>query len=181
MQKTEKSFFIQNLTEELKTATSFVLVDYTGLSVKLQQELKKRLKAVGANLTIVKNTLFKLAAKGAKSPEQIFGDTALTGPSALVITEQEPIAPLQVIAAFAKEFDIPQFKIGVVEGSFYDKDRLVSLSLLPGKEVLLAQVTGAIASPMYALSSTLEANIHKLVSIVSQASKKEKVMKGGDQ
>lgn len=180
MQRTEKSFFIQNLTEELKAATSFVLVDYTGLSVKLQQELKKRLDAVGANLTIVKNTLFKLAAKSAKSPNKIFSDTILAGPSALVITEKDPVAPLYVISAFSKEFDIPQFKVGVVEGSFYNKESLASLSLLPGKDMLLRQVTSAIALPMFVLCSTLEANISKLVSIVNQASKRENGTKGGD-
>src|SRR4030043_393350 len=61
MKKKEKSFFVDNLSEELKNATSIVLVDYTGLSVKKQQEMKKLLKEIGAKMFVTKNTLFKIS------------------------------------------------------------------------------------------------------------------------
>lgn len=167
MKKTEKQFFVENLKEELKSATSVVLVDYTGLSVKMQQELKKRLKTVGAKMFVAKNTLFKLAAKDAKLPDSILEDSVLSGPTAYIITEDDPIAFLQVIYKFSKEFELPQFKVGVIEGSFQDKNSLINLSQLPGKDVLYAQVIGSISAPLYGLVGTLQGNLQKLIYILN--------------
>jgi len=171
MKKAEKPFFVENLKQQLEGATSIVLVDYSGLTVKKQQDLKKRLKDVGANMEIVKNTLFELAGKGAKIDGQTLSDSVLSGPSALILTEADPIAPIQVLGRFAAEFDIPQFKVGVVEGSFQDKQALIKLSVLPSKEILYAQLVGAISSPTYGLVSTLQGNLQKLVWILNSKSK----------
>src|SRR3989344_5256463 len=98
MKKAEKPFLVQDLTEQLKSATSVVLIDYTGLSVKMQQDLKKRLKEAGAGMSVIKNTLIKLAGKEAKMPEESLTDTVLSGPTAIIICEADPIAPLQILA-----------------------------------------------------------------------------------
>lgn len=170
MKKADKTFFVQDLTEKLKTSSSVVLVDYTGLNVKSQQDLKKRLKEVGATMVVVKNTLFKLAGESAKIPAESYSDTVLEGPIALIITEADPIAPIQVIGKFAKENELPQFKIGVVEGNIQDKSALIKLSTLPGKDVLFAQAVGAISAPLYSLVGTLNGNLQKLVYILERKS-----------
>jgi len=170
MKRSEKPFFVQNLTQELKLATSLVLVNFSGLSVKNQQILKKRLNEVQAKMVIVKNTLFKLAGKEAGSPQEVLSDTVLSGPTALIIGSQDPMAPLQVLAAFARQFEVPQFKVGIIDSTFCDKDTLTKLASLPSKEVLLAQAIGTIASPMYLLTGVLRANLQKLVYILNQAS-----------
>ncbi len=170
MKKAEKPLFVENLKEELKAASAVVLVDFQGLSVKLQQELKKRLKAQGARLTVVKNTLFKIASEKADMPEEVRSDTILSGPTALVITEGDPIAPLQILAKFAGEFEIPQFKVGIIEGKFQGKENLISLSKLPPKNILLGQAVGAISSPLYGIVATLQSNLQKLVFILKAKS-----------
>lgn len=170
MKKAEKPLFVENLKEELKAATAMVLVDFQGLSVKLQQELKKRLKTQGARLTVVKNTLFKIASEKADMPENLRSDSVLSGPTALVITEGDPIAPLQILAKFASEFEIPKFKVGVVEGKFQDKESLISLSKLPSKNILLGQTVGSISSPLYGVVFTLQSNLQKLVFILKTKS-----------
>lgn len=175
MKKAEKEIFVKDLREKLEKATSAVLVDYTGLSVKMQQDLKKRLKEVGASMLIVKNTLFKLSGKGAEYPEDILSDTVLTGPTALIVTDGDPIAPIQIIAKFAKEFELPQFKVGVVDKAFQDKSALTRLSLLPSKEVLYAQVVGSISAPMYGIVGTLQGNLQKLIYLLTEASNKAAV------
>jgi large subunit ribosomal protein L10 len=173
MKRQEKTFFVQNLTEELKTAKSVILVNYAGLSVKMQQELKKRLKKADAKMLVVKNTLFRLAGKAAKIPEETLADTVLTGQTALIIAEDDPVSPLQILAKFAQEFEVPKLKIGIVEGIFQDEEKLIKLSKLPGKDTLIAQAVGTIASPLTGLVGTLEANMQKLVFILEQKSKKE--------
>ncbi|MCH7641584.1 50S ribosomal protein L10 [Patescibacteria group bacterium] len=169
MKKAEKSIFVQNLVEELKGASSVVLVDYSGLNVKAQQDLKKKLRAVNAKMLVVKNTLFKLAGKTANVPKEAMTDTVLTGPVALVVTEEDPIAPLQVLGKFAQEHEIPQLKVGVIEGSFQDKETLVRLSQLPAREVLVGQVVGSIGAPLYGIVGVLQGNMQKLLSVLDQA------------
>src|SRR4030042_5064365 len=107
MKKSEKSFFVENLSEELKNATSIVLVDYTGLTVKKQQEMKKLLKEINAKMFVTKNTLFKIAGKNAKIPEETISDTVLTGPTAFILSTGDPIAPIQVLHKFAPLNQIP--------------------------------------------------------------------------
>lgn len=176
MKKTEKSIFVDNLIEELKAAKSAILVDYSGLDVKAQQELKKRLSEVDSKLMVVKNTLFRIAGEKADLPEDALEDTVLSGQTALVLSQEDPISPLSVLAKFAKEFETPQLKVGIIENSFQDKEKLDRLSKLPGKEALFAQAVGVIASPTYALVGTLQANLQNLVFVLDKA----KSQKGGD-
>ena len=167
MRKIEKTIFVQNLIEQLKKATSVVLINYSGISVKMQQDLKARLSVIGAQMSVVKNTLFKVAGSQAKMSNEILTDTVLSGPMAMVITEGDPIAPLSVLQKFAKEHEMPHFKVGIVDGKFQDKSDLERLSTLPSKEILLAQAIGTIASPMYGLVGVLQGSLQKLVYILN--------------
>lgn len=171
MKKAEKHIFVENLTQDLKGASSIYLVDHQGLSVKMQQDLKKRLKAVGGKMVVVKNTLFKIAGKDANYPSETLEDTVLSGPTALITGTDDAIAPLQVLAIFAKEFELPNLKVGVVDGKFQDKDALTILSQLPSKEILLGQTVGTIGAPLYGIVGVLQGNLQKLVWILSQKAK----------
>lgn len=171
LDKTTKSLLVDEISEQIKLANSLVLIDHSGLSVKAQQELKNRLSEIGATMQVVKNTLFKLAGQKAKASKEILEDTVLSGPTAIVVTENDPVAPLQVLSKFAKEFEVPNLKVGVIEGKFQNKEALITLSKLPGKDALFAQVTGAIASPLYGLTGTLQGNLQKLIYILDQKSK----------
>ena len=171
MRKKEKVFFVDNLTEELKSAKSVVLVNYSGLSVKSQQELKKRLKEARATMLVVKNTLLKRAGEAAKVDPKILSDTVLTGQTAMVIAEDDPISPLTVLGKFAKEFEVPQMKVGVVDGAFQDAEALTKLANLPGKDALLAQLLGVLMAPSYELVGTLNANTQKLLFILNEKAK----------
>lgn len=172
MKKTEKSLFVKNLSAELKSVNSAILINYSGLDVSMQQELKKRLRDAGAKMVVVKNTLLKLAGKEAGIDKEMLNDTVLTGQNALILSEDDPIAPLQVLAKFAGEFETPQIKVGIVEGSFQNEEALEALSKLPGKDALIAQALGVIASPNHAIVSVLQDSLNQLVLVLDQASKK---------
>ncbi len=168
MKKQEKIFFVENLTEELKSAKSLVLINYAGLGVKAQQELKKRLSEVGAKMVVVKNTLLKRAGEAAKIDKEVLIDSVLSGQTALIIASQEPIAPLSVLGKFAKEFEVPSFKVGIVEGAFQDTEALTRLSTLPSRDALLGQLLGVLAQPEYGLVGTLNSNMQQLLYILKQ-------------
>lgn len=171
MKKAEKTFFVENLAQELKEAKAIVLVNYAGLSVQSQQELKKRLKEVEAKLVVVKNTLLKLAGEKAEIDAQTLEESILSGQTALVIANGDPLSPLQVLGKFAKEFEVPKFKVGIIEGSFQDEAGLTKLSTLPGRDVLLGQVLGALMASQYGLVGTLNANMQKLVFVLNTKAK----------
>ena len=174
MNKQEKKKFVEGLSKEIEAASTVALVDYAGLNVKMLQEIKRELKKVDTRVVIVKNTLFKIAGEKAKAPKEALQDSVLAGPTAMVITEGDPIAPLQILGKFAKANELPQFKVGIVEGTFQDKEGLTKLSKLPGKDALVGQAMGAIAAPLYGLVGTLNAPMQKLVHVLSEASKKSK-------
>jgi large subunit ribosomal protein L10 len=172
MLKADKIKFVDDLTNDLKEAKSLVLVNYSGLNVKAQQELKSRLNAVNGRMVVVKNTLLKRAAENIKLDKEMLTDTILSGQTALVIAGEDPVAPIQVLGKFAKENELPKFKVGIVEGMFQDADALTKLSTLPGRDALLGQFLGALMAPSYGLVGTLNANLQKLVFVLDQASKK---------
>lgn len=171
MLKADKVKFVNDLTGDLKDAKSLVLVNYTGLNVKFQQELKKRLNAVDGRMVVVKNTLLKRALESNKLDAGMLTDEVLSGQTALLIAEGDAVAPIQVLGKFAKENELPKFKVGIVEGLFQDEASLVKLSTLPGRDVLLGQLLGSLVAPMYGLTGTLNGNLQKLVYILDQKSK----------
>jgi large subunit ribosomal protein L10 len=166
MKKAEKPVFVENLTAELASAKSVVLINFAGLSVKSQQELKRRLLEVDAKMVVVKNTLLKRAGQAAKIPSDTITDSVLTGQTALVIGASDPLSPIQVLGKFASQFEVPSFKVGVIEGAFQDNDSLVKISKLPGKDALLGQLLGTLLSPSYGLVGTLNANMQKLIYVL---------------
>lgn len=178
MKKAEKIIFVDNLKEELKDAKSVTLVNYAELGVKAQQELKSRLSEVGGKMIVVKNTLLKRAGEAAGIDKELLADSILAGQTALVIATDDPVAPIQVLGKFAKEFiseaglPVPKFKVGIVEGSFQDTAALAKLSTLPGRDALLGQFLGTLMGVEQGLVGTLQGNLQKLVYVLGEASKK---------
>jgi len=166
MLKQDKIELVEKLGKSLQNAKSIVLVNYTGLDVKAQQELKSRLNAVNSHMVVVKNTLLKRAAEMAKIDKEVLTSDILSGQTALVIAEDDAVAPIQVLGKFAKEYELPKFKVGVVDGVFQDSASLSKISLLPSKDALLSQLLGSLMSPMYGLVGTLNGNLQKLVYIL---------------
>lgn len=172
MKKAEKVTFVDNLTKDLQGVKSIVLVNYSGLNVSMQQDLKKRLSQVGGRMVVVKNTLLKRAIENAKMDKGLTETEILSGQTALVVADEDPVAPIQVLGKFAKEFTspdgetIPKFKVGIVENSFQDGAALTKISALPGREALLGQVLSTLMGPEYGLVGTLNGNLQKLVYIL---------------
>jgi large subunit ribosomal protein L10 len=168
MKKQEKISLVDNLSQELKGAAGVVLINFAGMGVKAQQDLKRRLKEVGAKLIVVKNTLLKRAAETAKIDPKLLEESILTGQTALVISSEDAIAPISILGKFAKEFEIPKMKVGVVDGTFQDEASLTKIASLPGRDALLGQVLSSLMGNLYNLVGTLQGPTQKLVYILNQ-------------
>lgn len=158
---------IKALSEELQEAKSAFLVDFAKMGIKAQLDLKKRLKDAGGKMLVAKNTLLKIALKEAKLPQEMVSDEVLSGQTALILGKNDPVSPVQAFGKFSSEAEVGQFKAGFVDGSFADKNTLLSISKLPSKETLVGQTVGSIAGPLYGLMNNLQANMQTLIAILS--------------
>lgn len=161
MKKSEKVFLVEDLAAQIRDAKSLLFVNLTGINVNQQEELRKILRNAGAKLMVVKNTLLGRAA-GKVIREQLFG------PTAVILSEKDEIAPLQALGKFIKSFEIPKLKFGYISGNIYDAEALLRLSRLPGQKVMQGQVVGALVGPLYGLVGVLQGNLTKLVYTLNE-------------
>lgn len=140
-----KQPIVAAIAEEIKDAQSVVLVDYRGLTVAQDTELRKQLREAGVVYKVYKNTMMKRAFEGTEFAGL---DDCLNGPSAIAISKDDATAPARIICNFAKTADKLELKGGVVEGNVYDVAGLTELSKIPSREVLLSRLLGSMQSPI---------------------------------
>jgi len=170
--KTEKENYVNSLSNELKEASSVVLVNFEKMNVSSQQELKSQLAKSNAKMKVAKNTLTKIAIEKAGLPNELGTDEILKGQTAIVMASDDPVSPIQILGKYNKTSDLAAMKAGFVDGNFQNSEGLIKISKLPSKQELYAQVVGSVMSPLYGVVNVLNANMQKLVYVLSEASKK---------
>lgn len=146
---------VDALTEVLKNAVSFVLVDYKGITVEEDTKLRRELRAENVKYSVEKNSLLRFALKNAG----IEGfDEYLEGTTAIAVSNEDQTAPARVLGKFADEIEGRfSLKAGMVEGTKYDEKGVMALSKIPSKEVLLSQLVGSLQGPIQGLAAILKA------------------------
>ena len=140
-----KQPIVAAIAEDVKDAQSVVLVDYRGLTVAQDTELRKQLREAGVIYKVCKNTMMKRAFEGTDFAGL---DEYLEGPSAIAISKDDATAPARILCKFAKGADKLEVKAGVVEGKVYDLAGIQELSKIPSREELLSKLLGSIQSPI---------------------------------
>ena len=140
-----KQPIVQEISENIKDAQSVVVVDYRGLTVAEDTQLRKQLREAGVIYKVCKNTMMKRAFEGTEFAGL---DEFLEGPSAIAISKDDATAPARIICNFAKEAEKLELKAGVVEGTVYDVAGLTELAKIPSREVLLSRLLGSMQSPI---------------------------------
>src|SRR5579871_6289062 len=122
----------QNLTKEYTTRLNgspfFIVVDYKGLKVGHMTELRKRLLQAGAEVHVVKNSIFRIAAKEAGVAEL---NGSLTGQMAVVTGQKDISAAAKALKNFAAEFDKLKVKFGYLNNQRVEQDGIIALADLP--------------------------------------------------
>ena len=150
----QKKQVVAELVEKLKAAQAGVLVDYRGLTVEEDTNLRAKLREAGVEYKVVKNTLTRFAAKEVGYDEL---DEMLNGPTSLAMSETDPVAPAKVIAEFAKTNDKIEIKAGFLDGKVISIDEVKTLADTPSREVLIAKIMGSMNAPISKLVRTLQA------------------------
>lgn len=140
-----KKPIVEEISANIKDAQSVVLVDYRGLTVEQDTNLRKQLREAGITYKVYKNTMMNFAFKGTDFESLT---SYLEGPSAIAISTTDATAPARVLCKFAKEASKLEIKGGVVEGAVYDAAGIAEIAKVPSREELLSRLLGSMQSPV---------------------------------
>src|SRR5580700_4609265 len=157
----------QNISKEyltrLNASPFFIVVDYRGLKVGPITELRKRLTKAGAEMHVVKNTLFRIAVQEAGVADL---GTTLTGQLAVVTGQRDVSAAAKVVKTFSAEFDKPKIRFGYLKNQRLEGAEIVALADLPSLEVLRSRLLGVIMAPATKLATVINTPATQLARVL---------------
>lgn len=147
-----KQPIIQEIAAQLDGAQSAVLVDYRGLTVEQDTNLRKQLREAGVVYKVYKNTMMNFAFKD--TPFEALAPH-LEGPTAIAISKEDATTAARIISKFAKDVPELEVKAGVVEGEYYDAAGMNAVASVPSRDELLSKLLGSLQSPIANLARVL--------------------------
>lgn len=149
----------QPIVDEIKAkvdgAASVVLVDYRGVNVAQDTELRKALREAGCEYKVYKNTLMRRAFEGTDFA-QFDENGLLDGPSSIAISKDDATAAIRILSKAAKTANALEFKGAIVEGTYYDAEGVKTLANIPSRDELISKLLGSLQSPITNLARVLK-------------------------
>jgi len=164
LNRTEKEQVISELHEKMAKAKIAIVAEPKGLDVATVNDLRKKLRESKVEYRIVKNTLAARAAKGT-SVEKV--SDKFVGPTALVLSYDDVVAPAKLLADFMKDRETFALRTAVVEGNVVDAKGIQALAKLPGIQELRGQIAAMIAQPATKLARVLAAPGQQLALVLA--------------
>ena len=155
---------VLRLTQKISETEAIYLTNYQGLTYAELSEIRSKVNETGAEYSVIKNTLFRIALKEAGRPEAKFG-----GATAAIFAHSDPLLPLQSFAQIAKD----RLKAAIAFGEFMVGDKLDRLVKMDSPEILKTKLVRQLASPMYGLARSLNWNIQRLVLVIDRIKEKK--------
>ena len=167
--KTDK---VDKLKDKISKSKSMIFAEYHGLDANKVNELRAAVKESGAEMTVAKNTLLKIALDEEKADAQKLAEH-LQGPVATVFSYEDALAPLKAITDFAEKFGLPTIKAGIIDGEFTDATKLAVLSKLPSKEDLIGKLVDSLKAPLSGIANVLGGSQRNFVYALSALADKK--------
>lgn len=165
MPTAKKEATIEELRQKLASSKNLFFTNYAGLSVEEITKLRNELRKDGASTYgVVKNTLFSIAA-GDDLAKQF--ESYLAGPTAIIFTGDDPVAPAKALKTFGDANKPVEVKAAYIDGQIVDAKAVAQLASLPPKIELLAKLVGSLKSPLYGLVTVLNGNRGGLVRVLN--------------
>jgi large subunit ribosomal protein L10 len=169
LEKGQKKQVVDDLGARLQRMNSMFIAEYSGMSVAQVTRLRRELRTIGVDFTVVKNTLLKIASVGTKAA--VLQDQ-FHGPNAIVCIYNDPVGAAKIVQNFAREVPLLKVKAGFLGDQALTLDDIVKLSTLPPKDVLIAKFMGLLQSMpqrfVYVLSGNLSKLLYTLDAIKTQ-------------
>lgn len=174
MKLDEKQQLVAELHDKFARSKIVIVTDYKGLDVAGMTELRSKLREVGVEYKVVKNTLLTLASRETDA-EKI--QDSFKGTTAVALSYSDPVAPAKVLTEFAKKNEKLEIRLGVMGGKVMSLDQIKALSSLPSREVLLAQVlsamNGVATSFVRVLNAVPQSLLYALVAVKDKKAQQE--------
>ncbi len=167
--RAEKQILTKEYTVRLNASPFFVVVGYQGLKVAHLTELRKRLKQAGAEVHVVKNSIFRIAAKEAGVAEL---NGSLAGQLAVVTGQKDISAAAKALKNFGAEFDKLKVKFGFLNNQRLDESAIVALADLPSLDVLRAKILGLLVAPATKLVTLINTPAVQLAQVIKAKAEK---------
>jgi large subunit ribosomal protein L10 len=152
--RAEKQYINDEYLARLNASPYFIVVDYRGLKVGPITELRKRLHKAGAEMHVVKNSIFRLAVKEAGVADV---GASLNGQLAVVTGQRDVSSAAKVVKIFSSEFDKPKVRFGYLKNQRLESADIIALADLPSIEVLRSRLLGVIMAPATRLAAVINA------------------------
>ena len=165
--KDKKQQMVASYVDQMSKSQAIILTDYCGLTVAQFMDLRKRLRENSGGLQVIKNSLFKLALEKAGISVPTDGIEGTLAAS-YCFGEVPPVA--KTLADFSKESEFLKLRGAILGSQLLDGAGVQALADLPPREVLLAQLLGAVQGPMGGLVSTINAPLRELVQVLKARS-----------
>jgi large subunit ribosomal protein L10 len=156
MNRDQKTAVVDEIAGEIQGADAIFAVDYRGITVSQVADLRIKLRDADARFRVVKNSLSERAADQAGLDSL---KPMLVGPTALAFVNGDAALAAKALNDAARQFNLLEFKGGVLNGATLTADDVRSIARLPAREVLYAQLVGTVAAPLTGLARGLNALI----------------------
>ena len=156
-----KKLEVEALVERMKEANSFVIVDYSGLTVEQVTSLRRELRANGCDMAVIKNNITRRAAHELGFTEL---DEALVGPNAVAFSHADSVSAAKVVYDFAQSNKALELKVGVVDGEYMNSDNIKVIATIPTRETLLTMIAAGILQPIKEVAIALDLMAQNLES-----------------
>ena len=150
----QKEEIVAKLAEDLKDTKLVLLVDYRGITVDDVTKLRNELRSNNAEYRVIKNNIVKRALD--KNGESGLDDL-LNGPTAVITSKEDYLAPAKTIYNFTKDHDFYKIKGGIIEGKVMTAEEIITLAKLPSRQELLAKLAGRLLGTISKLEVALDA------------------------
>lgn len=165
-----KEALVAEIKDRFNASEAVIMADYRGLSVKQMQTLRNKVREVGGEIKVYKNSLTEIAIRELALPTM---DEFLGGPTAFVFIEADPVAPAKALTAFAKENEALQIKGGFVQSQVVDAEGVKAIASLPSREELIAKLLGTMLNPLTGTVRVLSGPARAFVTAVDAIAKQK--------
>jgi large subunit ribosomal protein L10 len=172
MARVLKELIVDELKNEFAGVDTAVLVSFEGIDNENNLKLRVDLREKGVRLRLVSNRLARLSLQGTHLAPLFDG---LVGSTAVVYGAEgtDPVSVPKAICPWEKKAKGLNLKIGVMDGRIIGPEEIQRISTLPSRDELLAQIAGALVSPLASIASALVSPLQDIVGLLESLHKKK--------
>ena len=165
MNRSEKQTFVEDLNKTFKASTSVLLINFEGVDVLAQSELRRQISKVDSSYLVIKN---RLALRAVEDTSLEVLREHFQGPTAIAYTGGDPVALAKVLKDFISDHPSVAFKAGVVEGKTFSASDVERLAKMPSRPELLSKLVYLLNAPLVRLATALQSPLRGLASVLKQ-------------